>query len=968
MTIRRIQYVLLITMALATGIIAIWSDSSVLGFLPLVALVLLSVRGPNLTIASIFFVVGLTIFVTMALLFQGAVRQHAISLATFFAAALCIARVITFSTGNTFTQWPGRPLTMSGTSKQSTIEPSAGVLFHEADRQVAEFASSRAFWTDVPQVMSMRVRQPDGGFRWTKVRSEPRGASAVEVEELDTSAARITGEGELAEVSEPVIAARIVEHLFGNGWAFDVNGTWTYLPVFAQTTLGTTPDLLNASITDSVSAWEKLLHPNERDHVTEHWLRSLQTGEPFNAEFRILRKTGYAWARTAARSVRDSEGNLVGWYGTSIDIDVQRKTMEALRERERELLQLVNVVPSNIWRLGPDGEPNFFNSRMVEYLGIDVTQIGKPGLTRLQAMIEFAIHPEDQASFEQSLMQSLASGKSFESKYRLRRSDGIFRWMSSRAAGMRDEAGQLSQWYGLCHDIDDQVRAEEALGRSERHLQRLIDAFPVHVWSWTSDGKLSYINIRFLEDLDCDVTTSEDLVIASLSRVHVDDAAQVAKDVERGLENSRAFSVRYRRLQKEGTYRWTDSRFEPLVGEDGAIVEWYGMTIDVDDEMNIQQMLRERERSLERLVETLPALIYCSTPEGKPIYRSQRLREFLGFNIEDKDSMGRTRLDGTLEAIIHPDDLSAVKERYTRSLSTGIPYALKHRLRRFDGSYRWVETRTAAMLDDDGRIVQWNGVCLDIDDLIRAQEELGLAQRNLARASQAASMAELTASIAHEVGQPLAALLSSSDACQQWLSADPPNLDRVQKALDRVVRSAHTATAVVTRIRALFRHSNDAKSKTSFATVVTDARELMAEEAARRGVRVRSSVDANLPEVVLDRIQIQQVLVNLVRNAMEAMDTSHGDSLIEITSKEIADGLQIAISDNGKGIENPERIFEPFFTTKGEGMGMGLAICRSIVEAHSGCLWAENNPDRGATFYFTLPSAEAVDDIGDSSP
>src|SRR5690606_28777829 len=206
--------------------------------------------------------------------------------------------------------------------------------------------------------------------------------------------------------------------------------------------------------------------------------------------------------------------------------------------------------------------------------GIDVTQIGKPGLTRLQAMIEFAIHPEDQASFEQSLMQSLASGKSFESKYRLRRSDGIFRWMSSRAAGMRDEAGQLSQWYGLCHDIDDQVRAQEALGRSERHLQRLIDAFPVHVWSWTSDGKLSYINIRFLEDLDCNVTTFEELVIASLSRVHAEDAAQVAKDVERGLENRRAFSVRYRRLQKEGPYRWTDSRFEPLAGEDGTIVEW----------------------------------------------------------------------------------------------------------------------------------------------------------------------------------------------------------------------------------------------------------------------------------------------------------------------------------------------------------------------------------------------------------
>ena len=961
MIIRKVQYIFLLVVALAIGIITSWFGSSILGFLPLFTIVLLLARGGDLKVANVLLFAGLIVFATTAVLFHGVIRQQAISFTILCAATLCVARAIAFAAGETITPH-ARPLTAPGKSRQDASEIGTGVMIHEADREAAAFASSRAFWTDVTQVISLRVRQPDGNVRWSKIRSEPGGKSAVEVDELDTSGDRIAwSDSAPSEATEPVAAAKNIENLFGNGWAFDAEGRWIYLPMFAQTTLGVTPEQLNESIADGVSAWAKLLHPDERDEVTENWLRSLGTGDPFNAEFRIRRKTGFAWARSAARCVRDRSGNIVGWYGTSIDIDVQRKTMEVLNERERELLQLINMVPSNIWRLGPDGEPNFFNTRMVEYLGIDVVQIEKAGLSRLDAMINLAIHPDDQAFFEHVLKQSLLTGDGFESRYRLRRSDGTFRWMSSRAVAMRDRDGRITQWYGLCHDIDDQVHAEEALQRSEWHLQRLIGAFPVHVCSWTPDGRLSYINQRYLEDLGRPITTRDELAAAVLSRVHPDEVAQVAEHMQRGTRGGEPFSVRYRRLDRDGSYRWTDGRFEPLRARDGEISEWFGMTIDVDDEMKVQQSLRERERSLQRLVETLPALIYCSTPEGEPIYRSQRLREFLGFNIEDKDNIGPTRLEGTLAAIIHPDDLPAVRERYARSLSTGIPYVMKHRLRRFDGTYRWVETRSAAMLDEEGKIVQWNGVCLDIDDLIRAQEELGLAQRNLARASQAASMAELTASIAHEVGQPLAALLSSSDACQQWLSAEPPNLVRAQRALDRVIRSANTATAVVTRIRALFRHSNEAKSPTSLAVVVADARELMAEEAARLSVRVQASVSEHLPEAILDRIQIQQVLVNLVRNAMEAMDARQNDRFIEVTAEEAAGWLQVAIKDNGPGIQNPDRIFEPFFTTKGEGMGMGLAICRSIVEAHGGRLWAENDPERGATFFFTLPTVEVAD-------
>ncbi|WVT06755.1 MASE1 domain-containing protein (plasmid) [Sinorhizobium chiapasense] len=373
--------------------------------------------------------------------------------------------------------------------------------------------------------------------------------------------------------------------------------------------------------------------------------------------------------------------------------------------------------------------------------------------------------------------------------------------------------------------------------------------------------------------------------------------------------------------------------------------------------------LRQSERSLRELVETLPALIWCAAPDGKPIYFSQQLRSFIGFNVGDKDVAGTSRLASVLNAIIHPDDLAAVNKLLAHSLATGEPYAQNHRLRRFDGEYRWVEMRAAAMRNSDGAIVQWNGVCLDIEDQVRGRDELRLAQENLARSSQAASLAELSASIAHEVNQPLAAVMANSHACQRWLMAEPPNIERAQKRLERIIQDASSAADVVSHIRALFKHSAETRTSTTLAGVIADARSLMAAEAARRRVRMDVDVESNLPFVTLDRVQIQQVLINLIRNGMDAMDSTAGERVFGIRVRRIGDVIQTEISDRGPGVEFPDRIFEPFFTTKEHGMGMGLAICRSIVESHGGQLWAKNNEPHGATFIFTLPvdaTAEAT--------
>lgn len=719
-------------------------------------------------------------------------------------------------------------------------EPPPPSLIHPHDRPAAEQAMARAFWHGIPQIAGYRRRQPDGSYRWAKFRATPGYAVSVDVDPMVSTPNEMwTTSAPPGETGEAVRAAKAVESLFGAAFALDAFGTFTYATPIAQTSIALTLDELNEPLNEKGFldggdlGWKRGVHPEDYEVAAAALRRCLRTGEHFHHEYRILRATRqWVWHRFAIRPTRDVQGRITGWYGVGIDIDVYKKTEAALRERQRELSQLVDMVPSHLWRLSPDGEPTFFNRRMVDFLGLDVADMDRPGISRLDALAQ-SVHPDDAAGFRNALESCVATGAGFTLRYRLRRSDGTYRWMSSRAEPLRDEEGRIVQWYGLCHDIDDQMHAEEAL--------------------------------------------------------------------------------------------------------------------------------RESERSLRRLIETLPALIYCAAPDGTPIYRSQQLREFLGLDLDDPDEEQSTRLAGTLDAIIHPDDLDGVKERYGHSLATGEPYALRHRLRRFDGAYRWVETRTAAMHNGEGAIVQWTGVCFDIEEQVRAQEGLRLAQERLARASQAASLAELSASIAHEVNQPLAAAVANSYACRRWLDAQPPNIERARKTVERITRDANAAADVVGRIRALFRQSAEARTNTALDSVIAEVCNLMAEEAARRRIRMEIEIEDGLPPIVLDRIQIQQVLINLTRNGMEAMEgTAHG-RMMELRVRRVGDMVRTEISDRGPGIEFPEKIFEPFFTTKQSGMGMGLAICRSIIESHGGRLWAQKNEPQGASFVFTLPvEAEAA--------
>ncbi|PVE22624.1 ATPase [Microvirga sp. KLBC 81] len=845
-----------------------------------------------------------------------------------------------------------------------------------------------------------------------------------------------------------------------------------------------------AGVSRLSSVLSAIIHPDDLGTVNTLFAQSLAIGEPYTQRHRLRRFDGECrWVEMRAAAMRNRDGAIVQWNGVCLDIDDEMRAQEALRDREQELSQLVDMVPSHVWRLTPDGEPTFFNKRMVDYLGFDVKDTDKPGMSRLEAVLE-TVHPEDAAEFRDTLNRCLVTGESFVLQYRLRRADGVYRWMSSRAEPLRNQNGRIVQWYGLCHDIDDQMNAEEALRRSERQLQQMIDAVPAVIWCTTPEGIPCYLNKRAtdvigvtLRDLiapdgsrsltvvhpedrdavDQALTRSiatgasfvgryrqrrsngphrwvesraeplrddsgkiiqwygvsvdiDDLVVAQealrdrerelsqlvdmvpvlirrmtpeaepiffnkrlldffglrdvadldkpgMSRlaaaiqtlVHPDYAASVLATVRQSFAAGEPFSMKYRMRRADGAYRWVDTRGEPVRNQSGAIVQWYVISLDIDDEMRAHEALHARERELSQLVDMVPSLLWRLSPEGEPTFFSKRLIEFCGLDVGDFDKPGTSRLAATIMTLVHPDDKAKLEEALNRSLATGESFSLNYRIRRVDGVYRWMSGRAEPLRDESGRIVQWFGLSHDIDDQVRIEGELHLARESLTRASQAANLAELSAAIAHEVNQPLTAIVANSNACQRWLSAAPPNLERAQKTVERIIHNANSAADVVSHIRALFKHSVGARMSTTLDSIIAEAYSLMAEEAARRRIRMTVEVEGDLPPVALDRVQVQQVLVNLIRNGMEAMDSVAADRVLGLRVHRRGDEVQIDISDRGMGIEFPEKIFEPFFTTKEHGMGMGLAICRSIVESHGGRLWAENNERQGATFSFTLP-------------
>jgi hypothetical protein len=364
----------------------------------------------------------------------------------------------------------------------------------------------------------------------------------------------------------------------------------------------------------------------------------------------------------------------------------------------------------------------------------------------------------------------------------------------------------------------------------------------------------------------------------------------------------------------------------------------------------ITAQARASERDLSLIIETIPGLVWCAAPDGELNYLNRRILDYTGTTPGAWAQLGWTNF-------LHPDVVEPTMRAWSRAVATGQLYENQCRLRRSDGVYRWFHMLGEAARDNEGGVTRWYGLLIDIDDRKNMEEALRSSETRLSRATQTAAVGEFAASIAHEINQPLAAVVTNGYACLRWLSAQPPGLAKAHEAAERIVRDGKEAGEVVQRIRALFKQAPLEKIELDLNEVIGEVLRLLGGETARRRVAVETDLGKDLGPVAGDRVQLQQLIFNLLLNGIEAMDSvvDHPKKLFIRSKRQNPETVLVEIQDCGVGLEDSEKVFEAFFTTKENGMGIGLAVCRSIIDAHHGRLWAASGDGAGATFSFTLP-------------
>jgi len=354
---------------------------------------------------------------------------------------------------------------------------------------------------------------------------------------------------------------------------------------------------------------------------------------------------------------------------------------------------------------------------------------------------------------------------------------------------------------------------------------------------------------------------------------------------------------------------------------------------------------------LKSVIDSIPALIWCAASEdGGIVYANQRLCNYAGVSPDAVKGWDWAPL-------VHPDDLENTKAAWEYCFRNGVPLDITQRLRRADGEYRWFQTLAEPLRDAGNQIIQWYGLNIDIHDRKSLAEALRASQLRLANATQIATVAELAASIAHEINQPLGAIAANAAACEVWLSSDPPNTERARSAAQRIVRDGAAAAEVIERIRALFKQAAPNKVSLDLNGVIHEVLQLVSGELIQKEIIVETAFDSALPKVDADRIQMQQVFSNLLHNAIESMEEvwDRPRRLILRSRSDQHRSIVVEICDQGVGVNDADKVFDPFFTTKKKGMGLGLSICKSIIDSHKGVLRVEPHGDCGTIASFSLP-------------
>jgi PAS domain S-box-containing protein len=707
-----------------------------------------------------------------------------------------------------------------------------------------------------------------------------------------------------------------------------------------------------------------MVHPDDREPLYRAVDQDLVAGERPSGEFRIVRPSGEVrtvssltserWSSLPGDTKRDASGRPYKLFGTIQDITDRKRTEEAFQEISRKL-QESNVRLEDAQRIANVGH---FSWNLIENRLVWSDELYRiHGLRPRQGTIDLTtvsdmMHPEDRGFVFLAADEAIRGGVRPDIEHRIVRPDGEVRIVHSVAAVKRDVAGQPYEMFGVTQDVTDRKRAEQALKQSQFYLsegQRL-----AHIGSWAFNESGHYWSDELYKIYGLDPQNGAPTVEQYLALIHPQDRASMAETIKRMQEEHRGFDQIERIIRPDGQLRYIRAVAVPVM-EQGLFKGFIGTTMDVTEQELLTQELRREQGYLAEAQSLAHIGSWATNFYTKRIFHiSDETFRLHGFDPKD-----HTPLERFFDTI-HPEDRAAVTNALDHAIHTRTDYDIpEFRVCLPDGTIRFL--RTIGHHNPSGEMGYYVGITMDITERKKAEQErekLRQLEADLAHINRVNMMGELAAALAHEIRQPIAASITSANACLRWLARDPPDLERARAAAARIEQDGNRAADVINRLRSFYMKGVPPEPEmVDLKEIVREMTALLRKEAIRHSIKIYSELGEDIPNVLADRVQLQQVFMNLMLNAIEAMKSMGGKLTISSRSTP-QDHVTVSIGDTGVGLslENTERIFDAFHTTKPQGTGMGLAITRSIVDAHGGRVWATVNQEAGATFHFTLPA------------